>query len=143
MKNSKEPKALETTYLDKIVKATLLQSWLITPNAQVNIKVFVYIVFSSLPGLGQTVTKPLEDENLSKLREDILNLLGMKHVPTSTSPHFVSHMDQASSKSTVRPDILSFKIDMMAGPSSSKRKQYICWLYDDDDNGLIHFHLYR
>lgn len=58
-----------------------------------------YLCFA---GLGQTISEPLEAEtDLKKLREEILNLLGMKHVPNSESPHFVSHLEGASS-STVR-----------------------------------------
>ncbi len=59
-------------------------------------------------GLGQTaVAEPLESGALSKLREEILNLLGMKHVPSNKSPHFVSHME-GTKLSTVRVTHQSF-----------------------------------
>lgn len=55
-------------------------------------------------GLGQTVAEPMqaEAEAMKKLQEEILNLLGMKHVPSTSSPHFVSHLQSNNNeKSTV------------------------------------------
>ena len=42
-------------------------------------------------GLGQTMNVG-DWENVEALRQEILNLLGIKHVPSKKAPHFYSHL---------------------------------------------------
>lgn len=46
-------------------------------------------------------------ENVEALRQEILNLLGIKHVPSKKAPHFYSHL---GNKTVIRksPQLLAF-----------------------------------
>jgi hypothetical protein len=71
-------------------------------------------------GLGQTEVEALNLADQEMMRQEILSLLGMTHVPSKNSPHFESHLGNTTVNFMFMMDIYRSLTEDEAGVLKSK-----------------------